>query len=245
MKTKVLAGLVLSTLARPTKSFLPAVPHIPLAGAALTHSLRPYTSTLPSWGSNRGGAKTDRGDISLFRPFWNSGPDFFNMFDDFDDFWPLATGNTNRGITSSAGNNAVVMNRMGKMAMDFKETKDSYEVIVDLPGIEDKDIHIKLKNNQLTISAHRESQKKEDNANYHRVERYSGHITRTITLPENADLNTIAAENKNGVLHVTVKKNQEEITNERKIEIKNSSSNQQAQAIPAASSNAAAQSQKA
>ena len=193
MRTKSLApltGLLLSTIMRPAKPFL--LTHLPAVAAFG----RPYTSSLTAF------RRRDDDLPSLFKPFRNN--DIFSLLDDFDIIPAPSNGGT----------------RPFKMAMDFKESKDAYELIVDLPGVESKDIDIKLRNNQLTISAHRESHKKEDGANYHRVERHSGHITRTVTLPENADLNEVSAENKNGVLHVRVKKTAAEQPHERKIEIK-------------------------
>jgi HSP20 family protein len=129
------------------------------------------------------------------------------FFDDFD--WPLAQ-------VPQQGTSQ-------RMLMDVKETKDSYELIVDLPGVESKDIDIKLRDDQLVINAHRETTKKEEGEHFHRVERRSGHITRSMVLPPNADRESIEAENKNGVLHIKMKKTEHPQENEKKIEIKQAS----------------------
>lgn len=118
------------------------------------------------------------------------------------------------------------------LSMDVKETKDAYELMVDIPGIESKDVDIKVKGHDLTISAHREQVKKQDEENYHRIERYSGHITRTVELPENVDRDNIDAEYKNGVLHVTIKKTHEHpALEEKKIEVKSLSEPQQKEKV--------------
>lgn len=143
-------------------------------------------------------------DIPAPRSLANFPKDFMRMFDDFD-MLPATT--------SFTYNNA--------LSMDVKETKDAYELMVDVPGIDAKDVDVKVRGHDLTISAHREQVKKQDEENYHRIERYSGHLTRTVTLPENVDRDHIEAENRNGVLHVTIKKTKESpALDEKKIEIK-------------------------
>lgn len=111
----------------------------------------------------------------------------------------------------------------GNMLMDIKETKDSYEFIVDLPGVDSKDIDISVKGDNLHISAKRESVIKEDGENFHRLERRSGHVSRNVALPENADVDKIEAEYKNGVLKIKVGKREgAPHEKQKKIEIKSS-----------------------
>jgi HSP20 family protein len=193
MKSKALAGLLLTTVAHQGRPFLTYFP-----AAVAVHGLKPYSTSLASFRRK----DQDLHSLMLHRPWPN---DLFSFFDDFD-LLPSSNNGQNRSPR-------------GGMAIDFKETNETFELICDLPGVEEKDIDITLKNNELTISAHRESSKKEDGANYHRVERHSGHIRRTVALPENADLDKITAENKNGVLHVMVKKTAVEQPVEKKIEL--------------------------
>lgn len=106
------------------------------------------------------------------------------------------------------------------MPMDIKETKDSYKFFIDLPGIEKKDIDIKVKGNELTVTAKREGLKKDDESEkFFRLERKAGSYQRTITLPEDADRAAISAENKNGVLELSIKKLPESVEREIKIEV--------------------------
>ncbi len=140
--------------------------------------------------------------------------DFFDrMFDDFD--WPLQSFSR-----SPLFNQQQQQGTSHRMLMDVKETQDSYEVIVDLPGVETKDIDIKLRDDHIVINAHRETTKKEEGEHFHRVERRSGHITRSLLLPQNADRESIEAESKNGVLHIKMKKTETPQEHEKKIEIK-------------------------
>ena len=93
-----------------------------------------------------------------------------------------------------------------RMQMDVKETEKSYEIAIDVPGVDKKDISITIEDNTLTISSHREAAKKEEGDTFKRVERFSGTSTRTMSLPENVDQDSIEARNENGVLHLTIPK---------------------------------------
>jgi HSP20 family protein len=110
---------------------------------------------------------------------------------------------------------------MPVMLLDVKETPLSYEIDVEVPGVENKNVNINLRGNSLIIEAHRETMKKNDNDLFHRVERTSGHASRLLTLPSNANLDEIDAVNKNGVLHIKIKKTDTKDFKERRVEIKN------------------------
>ena len=114
--------------------------------------------------------------------------DMFNLFDNFDLLPSVYT------APSSS------------MLLDIKETDSQYEVFVDIPGVDKKDINISARRDQLTISADRSGEKKEESDKFTRLERYFGHTSRTLTLPDNADPDSINAEYKDGVLKVTVLK---------------------------------------
>src|SRR5574342_669657 len=74
-------------------------------------------------------------------------------------------------------------------AVDIYEGQNELVAKVDLPGVEEKDIDIRLENNTLTIRGERKFEKSVDEDNYLRVERAYGSFTRTFSLP-----NTINAE---------------------------------------------------
>lgn len=92
------------------------------------------------------------------------------------------------------------------LAMDLKEKKDCFEIIVDLPGCKKDSIHLQLINNRLTISADRHStEKKDENDRHIRRERHS-HFSRTLSIPESVDVDQIDASYDNGVLTVKLPK---------------------------------------
>ena len=72
-----------------------------------------------------------------------------------------------------------------------------------LPGLNEKDIELKVEGQLLTIRGERKSQE-ENGYTCHQQETYYGPFSRTFTLPDTADLENIKAEYKNGILSITV-----------------------------------------
>jgi HSP20 family protein len=92
---------------------------------------------------------------------------------------------------------------------DVKENKDGFVFTADLPGMESKDIDVKLTDNRLTISGRREQEKEEKGETTYRRERSYGSFRRAFTLPAGVDGNGVKADLKNGVLTVTLSKKAE------------------------------------
>ncbi|MBN1465853.1 Hsp20/alpha crystallin family protein [candidate division KSB1 bacterium] len=102
--------------------------------------------------------------------------------------------------------------------VDVKETKDAYEVLADLPGMEKKDINISLHDNVLTVSGEKKYEEKSEDENRYFQERVYGNFSRSFRLPYQVDQNDVRAEYKNGVLKVVLQKSAE--AKPREIEIK-------------------------
>lgn len=92
------------------------------------------------------------------------------------------------------------------LSLDVKETDKSYEVQVDIPGVPEDKISLSITDNILTITTERKGMTKEEGDNFKRIERYSGHSSRSITLPKNVDEDKISASSKDGVLHIMIPK---------------------------------------
>lgn len=107
-----------------------------------------------------------------------------------------------------------------EMKTDISETDKDYKVVVDLPGVDKKDISVDFKNNQLTISAKRDSFSDESDANGNVIssERSYGRFTRSYRFP-NVDQDKISAKYEAGVLKVVLPKTAEEISNTKRIQI--------------------------
>lgn len=95
------------------------------------------------------------------------------------------------------------------VAFDVKETKEGFVFKADVPGIDSKDIDVKLQNNRLTITGKREQEKSDKGDTYYTYERTHGSFTRSFTLPEGVDADKISADLKAGVLTVTLPKKPE------------------------------------
>ena len=91
-------------------------------------------------------------------------------------------------------------------AVDVRETDKSYLLEADLPGFDENDIEIHLDNNTLTIESKKTEEKKEEKTNYMVQERRLSSFSRSFSLPENADRESISAKFKNGVLSVEIGK---------------------------------------
>ena len=89
---------------------------------------------------------------------------------------------------------------------NISETDKSYELSFELPGLDEKDIHVDVHDQVLTVRAERKDQREAKDRRWHRVEHTYGRFTRTISLPHDAAPSGIDAVYKNGVLNVTVPK---------------------------------------
>ncbi|WPX99436.1 Hsp20/alpha crystallin family protein [Candidatus Megaera polyxenophila] len=101
--------------------------------------------------------------------------------------------------------------------IDISETDSEYKIEAELPGINQKEIDVKIDNNILTIKGKKEDIKEEKEKNYHLRERYYGAFQRSISLPNNIEPEKIKASFENGVLNISVPKSDKRTP--KKIEI--------------------------
>jgi HSP20 family protein len=94
-------------------------------------------------------------------------------------------------------------------AVDIYETLNDLVVKADLPDVNEKDIDVRVENNLLTIRGERKFEKSVSEENFLRVERTYGAFSRSFSLPNTVNADTIGAEYKNGVLTVTLPKREE------------------------------------
>ena len=100
---------------------------------------------------------------------------------------------------------------------DLSETEDSYRLQLDVPGLSKEDLNINYKDNQLTVSGERTSERTDEDEEYVRVERSFGQFYRSFTLPRTVNAENITASYENGVLTISVPKTEKEKS--RQIEI--------------------------
>lgn len=90
-------------------------------------------------------------------------------------------------------------------ACDIVESDVQYRILMDLPGLGKKDIHLELKDNVLTISGERDLSVSDEEM-ISRSERESGAFSRSFALPESVKVTETDARFRNGVLTVTIPK---------------------------------------
>lgn len=91
-------------------------------------------------------------------------------------------------------------------AVNIYEKEDAYQMEFEVPGVEPEKIDISLNGNVLTLKGEKETKKECKEGECCVAERTYGSFQRSIQLPENADLESVSATNKHGVVTVTVKK---------------------------------------
>jgi HSP20 family protein len=91
-------------------------------------------------------------------------------------------------------------------AMDVVETEGHFVLRADLPGLAESDENIEVEDNVLTVSGERKSEHEQKGEGYYRVERSFGSFSRSLTLPEGIDADSIQANFDNGVLEVRIPK---------------------------------------
>lgn len=95
--------------------------------------------------------------------------------------------------------------------VDVLEDEKAYEIHVAVPGMKKEDFKIDLNDNLLTVSGERRYDKERKENNFHSIETQYGSFSRSFTLPENADAQKISAKYTDGILEITVPKDEKRV----------------------------------
>src|SRR6266403_559530 len=93
--------------------------------------------------------------------------------------------------------------------VDIYEDEHTITLKLEVPGIDEKDIDVRIENNTLTVHGERKFEKEEKEENFRRVERQYGNFTRSFTLPSSVDAEKVSASYDKGVLKITLAKKAE------------------------------------
>ena len=104
--------------------------------------------------------------------------------------------------------------------VDIFETPELVILRADLPGIEQKDIDLRIENATLTLRGERKFLKEAKDEDYHRIERSYGIFSRTFQLPGSIDQTKISAVHKDGVLEVHLPKREDTRPKQIKVDVK-------------------------
>src|SRR5271165_2024051 len=103
--------------------------------------------------------------------------------------------------------------------VDIYEDEHNITLKIEVPGIDEKDIDVRVENNTLTVHGERKIEKEEKEENYRRVERQYGSFTRTFTLPTTVDSEKVSATYDKGVLKISLPKKAEAKPKQIKVNI--------------------------
>jgi HSP20 family protein len=103
--------------------------------------------------------------------------------------------------------------------VDVYEDEQGIRLKMEVPGIDEKDIDIRLENNTLSVRGERKFEKEEKEENFQRVERRYGSFLRTFTLPNTVDTENVTADYDKGVLVLQLTKRAEAKPKQIKVNI--------------------------
>jgi HSP20 family protein len=104
--------------------------------------------------------------------------------------------------------------------IDVYETREQLVVTVELPGVPEKDIHLSMTGDVLSLRGQRGIGAEVSQENYHRIERWSGTFERHVQLPIPVQAEKIRASYRDGVLEIRLPKQEEVKPREIKIEVR-------------------------
>jgi HSP20 family protein len=90
--------------------------------------------------------------------------------------------------------------------VDIYEDEHNIVLKIDVPGIDERDIDVRIQNSALTVHGERKIEKEEKEENFRRVERQYGSFTRSFTLPSSVDPGQVSAHCDKGVLKINLAK---------------------------------------
>ncbi|CAH9128980.1 unnamed protein product [Cuscuta epithymum] len=144
-----------------------------------------------------------------------------NAFDPFSlDIWDPFEGFPIPNAVANAGASASETAAFVNTRIDWKETPEAHVFKADLPGLKKEEVKVEVEEGRvLQISGERSRENEEKKDKWHRVERSSGKFLRRFQLPENAKIEQVKASMENGVLTVTVPKEEVKKPEIKSIEI--------------------------
>src|SRR5579864_476014 len=103
--------------------------------------------------------------------------------------------------------------------VDIYEDEHNITLKIEVPGIDEKDIDVRIENNTLTVHGERKIETEEKEENFRRVERQYGSFTRSFTLPTTVDAENVSATYDKGVLKIALPKKAEAKPKQIKVSI--------------------------
>lgn len=153
-----------------------------------------------------------RGGYSELSPVDYFHQEVDRLFDNFFGAWP--------SYGMDRQHEPTLVDGMLKPTLDLSATDKEYAITVEIPGVDEKDVKLELANDTLTIRGEKKQEKEEKDHNYYRMERSYGSFQRVLSLPDDADQESIKAKFKRGVLKVTMLRKALPHSDVKRIEVK-------------------------
>ena len=103
--------------------------------------------------------------------------------------------------------------------VDIEESAEAYTIRAELPGLSKEKVKVTVENGVLTLSGERDLERRMETKTFHRVERSHGTFTRSFTLPEDVDSESVAANFKDGLLEIQIAKREEALPKSIKVRV--------------------------
>ena len=91
-------------------------------------------------------------------------------------------------------------------AVDVYEDEQKVVLKLEIPGVKQEDVDIRIENNSLSVRGERKFESEEKQENFHRIERHYGSFFRSFSLPNTVDTDTVAATYNSGILRIELHK---------------------------------------
>lgn len=104
--------------------------------------------------------------------------------------------------------------------VDVSEDSKGYKIEAELPGVDESDVEVTIKDNRLSLRGEKKSEKEKKDKNVHMSERRYGSFERSFQIPDDVDAGKIKATFSNGVLNLALPKCAKSKSKERKISVK-------------------------
>lgn len=141
--------------------------------------------------------------------------DFDQPFREFDRLFDQLL-----GLADSPFSALEQLSRQYVPSVDIRETEKEFQINVEVPGMDEKDIDVSMSGNMLTISGEKKEENEENAKGIYRMERRFGSFSRSIPLPETGvDTDKAEASYKNGVLTIKLPKTDDYIASVKKVPI--------------------------
>jgi len=157
-----------------------------------------------------------RGEVSTFEPFHTLRRQVDDLFTNFTVSWPHFEMPKIEWPTLTGTDTESAIAKF-----DLSENEKSVKVVVDIPGVDEKDVEVLVRDGVLTIKGKKQSEGEEEGEDFYISERSFGSFSRAFRLPDGVDEQAVAASFDKGVLTVTLPKISKSKTEARRVPVKN------------------------